>query len=62
MAMKHTKQEANYRNKGTVTKKCSKCAYFIEPDACDVVKGEISPQGVSKYFKSKMDFTSGFGG
>jgi len=58
-----TKAEANYRRGGT-QRKCSQCEHFIHPDGCEIVSGNISPQGVCDYFKRKAGLSTAtkFGG
>ncbi len=34
-------------------KQCSQCNFFIEPNACKVVDGEITPTGYCKLYNKK---------
>ena len=42
---------ALYRDSPNGTQRCGGCVHFIEPNACEIVGGEISPNGWCRYFK-----------
>lgn len=50
---KITKEAAQYRRAENSQKRCGTCGMFRAPLACTLVKGEISPAGVCKYWKAR---------
>jgi len=49
---KVSKEEALYQEEPRAGEKCELCVHFIpEQSACEIVAGNISPQGWSKYFE-----------
>ncbi len=40
-----TKAQFKYQDKPKGAAECDKCSLFIDPEACKVVKGKISPKG-----------------
>jgi hypothetical protein len=40
---------ALYRDSPNEGRRCAGCTHFIEPNACDIVAGEISPNGWCRY-------------
>jgi len=50
LAGKETKQQAKYST-GTPAEHCAICEYFEKPNRCDIVAGEISPQGWCRHFE-----------
>ena len=42
---------ALYRDSPNEGRRCAGCVHFIEPNACDIVGGEISPNGWCRYHK-----------
>jgi hypothetical protein len=42
---------ALYRDSPNQGRRCAGCVHFIEPNACDIVGGEISPNGWCRYHK-----------
>ncbi len=50
-AQKYTKDEANYRPSGSSSTRCGNCAHYTSSafagGVCDVVAGDILPDGVS---------------
>ncbi len=48
-----TKAQFKYVTHPNGAKKCSKCALFKAPAACNVVKGKISPNGYCIAFAPK---------
>jgi hypothetical protein len=42
---KLTQAAARYQDHPSGTESCSTCPYFISPDSCVLVEGEISPAG-----------------
>ena len=55
---KKTKLVVNYR-RGTTIKRCGRCKFFQEPDGCDAVIGNISPQGVCDLYKRTLSLPEG---
>lgn len=50
---KVSKEEALYQEEPRAGEKCEACEHFIpEQSACEVVAGQISPQGWSRFFKA----------
>ena len=49
---KKSKKEVNY-SKGMKNSRCGVCKYFISPDACDKVKGEIDKNYWCELFEAK---------
>jgi hypothetical protein len=43
---------AFYRDSPNQGRHCDDCVHFIEPNACEIVGGEISPNGWCHYFKA----------
>jgi len=57
-ATKVSKSEANYRNSGASTTRCSNCAFYRSGSGggsgtCSKVSGTISPEGVSDLYKAR---------
>lgn len=52
-APKATQQSVAYQGSPNGDEKCSNCAQFVEPDACKVVQGPISPDGWCKVYTAK---------
>lgn len=49
--------DAEYNPFGaTGGKGCATCQFFISPDTCLVVAGDISPTGISKYWTEKVEY------
>jgi len=49
---KVSKEEALYQEEPRAGEKCELCVHFIpERNACEVVAGDISPQGWSRFFE-----------
>jgi len=42
---KVSKEQAKYQDTPNEGKKCSECTFFVKPNACKVVEGDISPEG-----------------
>jgi anaerobic selenocysteine-containing dehydrogenase len=47
------KAVALYQNSPNMGRSCSGCTHFLEPNACEVVAGEISPNGWCRYHEPK---------
>ena len=47
---KMSQQEAGYIPQTSGPNKCVKCSHFLEPNACELVEGPISPLGWCDYF------------
>lgn len=45
------KSAVHYRDKPHKTQHCSVCQFFIEPNSCQRVDGEINPDGWCTFFK-----------
>ena len=50
-AAKASKSAANYQNSPRNNKRCSGCRFFIRPGSCQLVAGQISPNGWCKFFR-----------
>jgi hypothetical protein len=48
---KLSKQDAGYQDKPKNGQLCAGCTLFQPPNACNVVAGEINPQGWCKLFE-----------
>jgi hypothetical protein len=48
---KLSKQDAGYQDKPKNDQRCAGCTLFQPPSACNVVEGEINPQGWCKLFE-----------
>jgi hypothetical protein len=44
---------AAYQNSPNRGRRCAECTHFLEPDACEIVAGEISPNGWCRYYKAQ---------
>ena len=49
---KKSKQEAQYQDAPKDGQQCSKCKHF-KNGKCDIVEGDISPNGWCKFFEAK---------
>lgn len=47
---KLSKDDAEYQDESKNGDKCSECRFFQEPDGCEVVEGEINPEGWCKLY------------
>lgn len=52
LAQKTPKDAVNYQDQPKNGDKCSQCRFFSEPGSCDVVEGEISPEGWCNLFQA----------
>lgn len=50
---KITKDAAQYRQAANSQKRCGTCSMFRAPLSCTLVKGEISPAAVCKFWKAR---------
>ena len=50
---KMSKQAAQYQDSPKGDQKCAECRFFIEGGSCQVVEGEISPNGWCTLFQPK---------
>jgi hypothetical protein len=50
---KMTQQAAAYQNGPKNGQKCLDCSFYIEPQACKLVEGTISPVGWCKFYAKK---------
>jgi hypothetical protein len=44
---------AGYQNSPNQGRRCAQCTHFLKPDACEIVAGEISPNGWCRYYKAR---------
>lgn len=49
---KSPKDAVNYQDQPNNGDKCSQCRFFSEPGSCDLVEGEISPEGWCNLFQA----------
>lgn len=49
---KMTKIEAHYTDRGMGASKCKNCQHFMAPNRCQIVLGNISPEGWCTHFES----------
>lgn len=52
VAQKTSKDAVNYQDQPKNSDKCSQCRFFSEPSSCDIVEGEISPEGWCNLFQA----------
>lgn len=45
------KERARYQDEPLGRQYCESCTYFVQPNACLVVAGEISPRGWCRFFE-----------
>ena len=50
---KLAKAEAHYQDQPNGQQHCAACAYYIAPVACQVVRGEVSPNGWCERFQPR---------
>lgn len=50
MIQRH-KETVKYTDHGTKQEHCSICVHFVGPSTCEVVLGQVSPQGWCNQFK-----------
>lgn len=50
----YSKKESLYTDNGGKTVNCAKCLHFIKPNSCELVKGDISPEGLSNYWEENV--------
>ena len=50
---KASQQSVQYQEQPKGDQKCSGCKFFVEPKGCQVVDGEISPEGWCLLFQVK---------
>ena len=46
---------AGYQDQPSGQHRCGICAHFLSPNSCQIVDGEISPDGWCKLFAPEMD-------
>ena len=49
------KDNAKYTDSSTTQEHCSDCMMFISPDKCDLVDGNISPEGWCTHYEKSED-------
>ncbi|MDO3434540.1 twin-arginine translocation signal domain-containing protein [Rhizobium sp. CBN3] len=47
------KREARYQDSPNRGRRCGGCTHFMEPNACEIVAGEISPNGWCRFHQPK---------
>lgn len=47
------KREAAYQNPPNRGRRCAGCTHFLEPNACEIVAGEISPNGWCRFHEPR---------
>lgn len=53
-----TQEQANYNALGATKEKgCANCQWFVNPDACVLVHGDIAPNGLSSLWRAKEVYT-----
>jgi hypothetical protein len=45
------KAVARYQNAPNGRQRCGRCVHFVPPGRCEIVAGEISPQGWCRFFE-----------
>jgi hypothetical protein len=48
-----SKVAALYQNSPNQGRRCAGCTHFIEPNACEIVAGEISPDGWCRFHEPR---------
>jgi hypothetical protein len=48
-----TKENARYQSKPKGKQRCALCRHFKPPNHCQIVEGEISPDGWCRFFVAK---------
>jgi len=46
------KDVARYQDRPNRGQRCGRCMHFRPPDGCEIVTGQISPQGWCRYFET----------
>lgn len=47
------KREARYQDSPNRGRRCGGCTHFLEPNACEIVAGEISPNGWCRFHEPR---------
>jgi len=47
------KSVARYRDRPNKGRRCGGCAHFLEPNACEIVAGDISPNGWCRFHEPR---------
>jgi hypothetical protein len=47
-------QQAQYQSRPNGDRRCSECSFFVAPASCQLVDGEISPDGWCRFFAAKQ--------
>jgi len=47
------KGQARYQSNPNGDRQCSKCVHFTAPSSCEIVEGDVSPQGWCQFFGQK---------
>ena len=51
---KVSKDQAKYQDQPKGEQKCANCNFFVEPNACETVEGDISPEGWCQLWVEKQ--------
>ena len=46
-----SKTQANYQDTPNDGRRCAGCTHFLKPNGCEIVAGEISPDGWCRFHK-----------
>ena len=47
------KSQARYQTSPNGDRRCANCTHFTSPSSCDIVDGDVSPQGWCQFFGQK---------
>ena len=47
------KSQARYQSSPNDARQCAVCTHFTAPSSCDIVEGDVSPQGWCQFFGQK---------
>jgi hypothetical protein len=47
------KSQARYQTSPNGNRQCAVCSHFTAPSSCDIVEGDVSPQGWCQFFGQK---------
>jgi hypothetical protein len=47
------KSQARYQTSPNGDRRCAVCSHFTAPSSCDIVEGDVSPQGWCQFFGQK---------
>jgi hypothetical protein len=55
---KPTQDSVQYQDEPNGSEKCLDCRFFVEPKSCQLVEGDIKPNGWCKLFQPAEDLRS----